>query len=35
MIDSTIGWLEIVETNTKSDDNILNVVDQSWLSRYS
>ena len=34
MIDPATGWLEIVEIDTKSADNIINVVDQAWLSRY-
>ena len=34
MIDPATGWVEIVEIDTKSADNIINVVDQAWLSRY-
>ena len=34
MIDPATGWLEIVEIDTKSAENIINVVDQAWLSRY-
>ena len=35
MIDPATGWLEIVEIDTKSADNIINVVDQAWFSRHS
>ena len=34
MIDPATGWVEIVEINTKSADEIINIVDQAWLSRY-
>ena len=34
MIDPATGWVEIVEINTKSADEIIKVVDQAWLSRY-
>ena len=34
MIDPATGWIEIVEITTKSADEIINVVDQAWLSRY-
>ena len=34
MIDPATGWVEIVKIDTKSADNIINVVDQAWLSRY-
>ena len=34
MIDPATGWVEIVKINQKSADEIINVVDQAWLSRY-
>ena len=34
MIDPATGWLEIEEITTKSADEIINIVDQKWLSRY-
>ena len=34
MIDPATGWVEIVEINEKSADEIINIVDQEWLSRY-
>ena len=34
MIDPATEWIEIVEIDQKSADKIINVVDQTWLSRY-
>ena len=34
MIDPATGWLEIKEIDKKSADEIINVVDQAWLTRY-
>ena len=34
MIDPATGWLEIVPIDTKRADNIANVVEQVWLTRY-
>jgi transposase InsO family protein len=34
MIDPATGWVEILEIDRKSADEIINVVDQAWLSRY-
>ena len=34
MIDPATGWFEMREINTKSADNIANILEQSWLSRY-
>ena len=34
MIDPATGWVEIKEIDQKSADEIINVVDQAWLSRY-
>ena len=35
MIDPATDQFEIVEINTKSAENMINTVDQAWLSRYS
>ena len=34
MIDPATGWLEIAPIDTKRADNIANVVEQVWLTRY-
>ena len=34
MIDPATGWLEIAEIDTKCADNIANVAEKTWLTRY-
>ena len=34
MIDPATGWLEIKGIGKKSADEIINIVDQAWLTRY-
>lgn len=34
MIDPATGWFEMREISTKSADNIANVLEQAWLTRY-
>ena len=35
MIDPATGWFEIAEINSKQSDVIANIVEQTWLARYS
>ena len=34
MIDPATGWFEMREIETKSADNIANVLETAWLTRY-
>ena len=34
MIDPATGWLEIKDIKTKQADNVANVLEQTWLTRY-
>ena len=34
MIDPATGWFEIAEISTKTADNVANVLEQVWLTRY-
>ena len=34
MIDPATGWLEIKDITTKQADNVANVLEQTWLTRY-
>ena len=35
MIHLMTGWLEVVQYNDKQAGTIVNLVDQSWLCRYT
>ena len=35
MIDPATGWFKILQYNSKQEDKISNLVEQSWLCRYS
>ena len=34
MIDPATGWFEMQQIDTKSADNVINIVDQAWFTRY-